>query len=671
MNIIDALAEKLGFERRNAQLKSAYAVLPIGVRPGKPVSHTTDTSKLIDAARINEVVYACISTKQRTAVDPRLYVERRERDNSWREVDGHPMRRLIMRPNVDMDEMAFWQWFIASREIAGEFYAEIVRPTKNGLPSELHPLNPALISPVPTSDGAVSEYEFKLGSYRERIPAENMLVWRNVDIGNKYRGLSPLAVALGAVQGDIAQTDYVQQFFQVGGVPSGYMKIKGRTVTTIEADEIREKWRAKFSPQMGGNMSDIAVLDDNADFQVLGARLNELQSEELRSVAESRICMVFGVPPLVIYAYIGMLRSIQSNLREAWQQFWDSTLTPEYKAARQWLTSRLLTEFESEELVFGERVRCQWDMSQVAAMQDDVDAVHTRARDNYSAGLLTRNETRAIIGLPADEARGDEYSTAPAPAPAEGGTQTRSLPPPPRKGFTPMLTKDEVDQIEANREKVAGKAQVKVESYITKEYEQAATRLKESGSVDDAVAGTDDGAGIQKVMTPYYKMSLRAAYEDADVLLAEFDVSVSFNLSNPRVQETLGLLLTQVRGITDTTREELRAIIRAGLQDGKSTEQIAAAIRADAPEIGRRRSQVIARTETAKAYTNGALLAYEETGVVEQVEWNATLDNRTSDVCQRLHGKRISLAEAQANGFEGFNGPPAHPNCRSVILPVV
>jgi SPP1 gp7 family putative phage head morphogenesis protein len=441
-------------------------------------------------------------------------------------------------------------------------------------------------------------------------------------------------------------------------------------VTPLEADEIREKWRAKFSPMLGGNMSDIAVLDENADFEILGARLNELQSEELRSVAESRICMVFGVPPLVIYAYIGMLRSIQSNLREAWQQFWDSTLTPEYKAARQWLTSRLLTEFESDELVLGERVRCQWDMSQVAAMQDDVDAVHQRARENYIAGGITRNEYRAIIGLPADDQRGDEYSTQPAPAPASDGAPKR-LPAPDRKRFTPMLTKDEVDQIEGNREKIAGKAQIKVESYITKEYEQAAGRLKESGSVDETIAGTDDGAGIQKVMTPYYKMSLRAAYEDADMLLAEFDVGVSFNLSNPRVQDTLGLLLTQVRGITDTTREELRAIIGAGLQDGKSTEQIAAAIRADAPEIGKRRSMVIARTETAKAYTNGALLAYEDTGVVEMVEWNATLDNRTSDVCERLHGKRISLAEAQSNGFEGFNGPPAHPNCRSVILPVV
>lgn len=672
MNIIDALAEKLGYEKRNAQLKSAYAVLPIGVRAGAPVKHATDTTKLIDAARTNEVVYACISTKQRTAVDPRLFVERRERDNTWREVEGHPLRRLVMRPNADMDEVAFWQWFIASREISGEFYAEIVRTTKNGPPVNLYPLNPALVSPVPASDGTVSEYEFKLGSYRERIPAENMLVWRNVDIGNEYRGLSPLAVALGAVQGDIAQTDYVQKFFQVGGVPSGYMKIKGRTVTSIEADEIREKWRAKFSPQLGGNMSDIAVLDENADFEVLGARLNELQSEELRSVAESRICMVFGVPPLVIYAYIGMLRSIQSNLREAWQQFWDSTLTPEYKAARQWLTARLLPEFESDDLVLGERVRCQWDMSQVAAMQDDVDAIQNRARENYTAGGITRNEFRAVIGMPADDARGNDYASVSQPmlgASSAGKAAPALLA---KVARMPTLTKDAADQIDGNREKIVKKAKPKIETYLMGEYMQAAKTYEDTGNTSKALATTDDGEQIQRVMNPYYKLAMRASYEDANTLLSEFDISVSFDLSNPRVADTIDTLLTMVKDITDTTREELRTAIQNGLDAGKSISQIAADIRANAPDYSAARAETTARTETATAYTSGALLAYEETGVVQEVEWLATLDDKTSEVCQRLNGKRITLEQAQKGGFgNGIKGPPAHPNCRSVILPVV
>lgn len=649
--------------------KAAYNVVPIGVQ-GRPYLRTYDANKLIHAARTNEVVYACISTKQRTAVDPRLYVERLQNDDQWAEVDGHPLRRLIMKPNPDMDEINFWQWFIASRETCGEFYAEIVRATKTGPPVELYPLNPALVDPIPNSDGTIGAYQWKLGYLKQIIPAEDMLVYRNVDIGNRWRGLSPLSVALGAVGGDIAQTDYVNEFFRVGGIPAGLMTIKGRTVTPLEAEEIREKWRAKFSPSMGGNMTDIAVMDENAEFQVLGSKLDELSSEELRGVAESRICMVFGVPPLVIYAYIGMLRSIQSNLREAWSQFWESTLTPEYRAMRQWLTTRMLPEYESDDLVMGERVRCQWDMSQVAALQDDVDAIQKRARENYTAGGITRNEFRAVIGLEPDEANGNDYVQAARPG-AAGMPEpvTRAARPPMARKATKAEGDDaDVERIDASREKIVGKATIKVEKYLNDEYEAAAGRV-EKGGVDAATDGADDGTKLARVMQPFYRLSLRAAYGDTNVLLAEQGISVSFDLENPRVAETLDGLLTQVkRDIPDTTIEDIRTAVAEGLREGWSVDRISSEMRAKAPDISKRRADVIARTEVARAHSQGAILSYEESGVVSEVEWNATLDNKTSEICTRLHGQRAAVG---ATFEDGISGPPAHPNCRSVLLPVV
>jgi HK97 family phage portal protein len=664
MNIIQRMASRWFGDTSLPQAKAAYNVVPVGVQ-GRPYPRTYDATRLISAARTNEVVYACISTKQRTAVDPRLYVERRQSDGQWLEIDGHPLRRLIMRPNPDMDEINFWQWFIASRETCGEFYAEIVRSSKAGPPVALYPLNPALVDPIPNSDGTIGAYQWRLGYLKQIIPAEDMLVWRNVDIGNRWRGLSPLSVALGAVGGDIAQTDYVNEFFRVGGIPAGLMTIKGRTVTPLEAEEIREKWRAKFSPSSGGNMSDIAVMDENAEFQVLGSKLDELSSEELRGVAESRICMVFGVPPLVIYAYIGMLRSIQSNLREAWQQFWDSTLTPEYRAMRQWLTTRMLSEFESDDLVMGERVRCQWDMLQVAALQDDVDGMQRRARENYTAGGITRNEFRAVIGAPPDDVHGNDYAT---PAQPTGAPEpTKRAAPIARKAVT-KADDDDIERIDASREKIVGKAVVKIEKYLRDEYEAASDRIKRDG-VDAATTGADDGAKLARVMQPFYRLSLRAAYDDTNVLLADQDISVSFDLENPRVADTINALLQQVkRDIPETTIEDIRAAIANGLREGWGTDRIGDELRAAAPQISQRRADTIARTEVARAHSRGALLSYEDSGVVSEVEWNATLDNKTSEICQRLHGQRAGLGEA----FEsGISEPPAHPNCRSVLLPVV
>ena len=41
----------------------------------------------------------------------------------------------------------------------------------------------------------------------------------------------------------------------------------------------------------------------------------------------------------------------------------------------------------------------------------------------------------------------------------------------------------------------------------------------------------------------------------------------------------------------------------------------------------------------------------------------ATLDNRTSQICQELDGKKFKLSEAE----EGVNYPPMHPYCRSTV----
>lgn len=386
--------------------KAAFDALPVGVQ-GRPQYPSTEISTLQLQYRRNEIVYACIGVKMNAAMDPRLLVQQRSSGSEWREVEGHPLRRLLMRPNDLMDEAMFLGAAIASRDITGRFYAEIVRAQGSKLPIELHPLDAAKVNPIPGDKGKITGYEFRDGSTRVTIPAENMIDWKYYDPTSRFQGLSPLEVALGTVDADRAQTDFTREFFNNAGVPSGMLKIKGRTVTQQEADEIKARWRQRFGRAWGG-MHDIAVMDENAEYEKMGANLEELQSEALRELTETRICMVFGVPPLIVYAFAGLKRATYSNLKEATPGFWDGTMSPLLKAWRTFLTWRLLPEFVDQEMIFGERVRLQYDMSQVAALQEDVDAMHTRARNAFTAGGITLNEFRARLGEKPDVA-GDYY----------------------------------------------------------------------------------------------------------------------------------------------------------------------------------------------------------------------------------------------------------------------
>lgn len=72
------------------------------------------------------------------------------------------------------------------------------------------------------------------------------------------------------------------------------------------------------------------------------------------------------------------------------------------------------------------------------------------------------------------------------------------------------------------------------------------------------------------------------------------------------------------------------------------------------------------RTEMAFIQNKAIYDKYLEAGI-EEYEYCAFLDGRTSEVCRGLDGKVFKMADAKV----GVNYPPLHPNCRSTVLAVI
>ena len=174
--------------------------------------------------------------------------------------------------------------------------------------------------------------------------------------------------------------------------------------------------------------------------------------------------MVFGVPPLIVYAYIGLIRATYSNLKEAWAGFWDATMSPAYREWRDFWTWQLLPEFEDDATIRSEAVRLNYDMSQVSALQDDVDAIQTRARSNYQAGLINQNEARDTLGYTPTDGGDETYFRAPAPIAAAGAPAALDI----VKGRKAIERKATRQQIERKIEKA-------VHAYLVSEYDAAAS----------------------------------------------------------------------------------------------------------------------------------------------------------------------------------------------------
>ena len=353
----------------------------------------------------NELVYACLSIKAQAARDPRLVVERRKNQASgdYTPLPDHPLRRLMASPNAKMTEgdlivSALISWDTTSPR---RFFAE--KEYRRGLLVGLHPLNPACMEPrYSTTTRALIGYRWRDGGDAIDYSLDDLLI----RAAPAWYAPAPLIAALGSIDADSSQTQYIRSFLTNGGMPSVYLKDTQRTLNTQQRDEIRQRWRATYRNQ--SQRHDIGVLDMFQDVIKLGSGINELDNDTLRQVAESRICMVLGVPPLIVYAYVGLMRSTYSNLKEAWSGFWDATMSPSLREWRDFWSHSLLPEFEEVRDIQSERIRLRYDLSQVAALQDDVDAVQTRATKAYTSGLITRNEGRTAVGY-APDPDGDTY----------------------------------------------------------------------------------------------------------------------------------------------------------------------------------------------------------------------------------------------------------------------
>lgn len=108
--------------------------------------------------------------------------------------------------------------------------------------------------------------------------------------------------------------------------------------------------------------------------------------------------------------------------------------------------------------------------------------------------------------------------------------------------------------------------------------------------------------------------------------------------------------------------KDLKDNLITGLIRGENLDKMAARIGARL-NVAASAARRLVRTESAYIYEKAAGKAYRECGI-EQYEYLATLDHKTSPACQELDGKVFYVKDA----VPGKNYPPMHPNCRSTTI---
>ncbi len=181
----------------------------------------------------------------------------------------------------------------------------------------------------------------------------------------------------------------------------------------------------------------------------------------------------------------------------------------------------------------------------------------------------------------------------------------------------------------------------------------------------------DEAMALYRVLFPLVRQAAQTAAENGITALGA-DISVNWELVNEAAREWAEAYSYElVTGITDTSRAFLQDALSEWIESGDPLDELISTID-ESGFFGPVRSQMIAETEVTRAFAEGNLIGWRESGAVSGKRWRTGMDELVCPICAPLEGEEVALDDVFSDGNgEQHDGPPAHVRCRCWIQPVV
>jgi len=206
-------------------------------------------------------------------------------------------------------------------------------------------------------------------------------------------------------------------------------------------------------------------------------------------------------------------------------------------------------------------------------------------------------------------------------------------------------------------ERVASTALAKV---LNGQLRDVVRRLRAGQSIEEITAslgGTDQlRQTLQRLLFNAVDLGVRAAE-------SQLTIGIDWTLANSAARDwAASYAYDLVHDINATSQRVLQKYVSERIQTG---EPLSTLVNDLEPYFGKRRAELIASTETTRAYAVANMETFRQNGV-EFVRWNTANDELVCPVCRPLNGVVVQIGAAFQNGIQH---PPAHPRCRCWVTP--
>ena len=303
----------------------------------------------------------------------------------------HPLQRLLDAPNPFWTRGDLWRATETHLSLWGAAFWALERD-EDGAITEIWPLRPDRMRVIPDADRYIKGFVYigdggKLAPY---IPED--IVWmRYFNPLDEYAGLSPIApLRLSADMGLDALLAN-RKLLQNDSAP-GLIIETAANPTDAEVSAFYQRWESRY--QGVEKTRRPALLGAGMTAANLGFSPRDMEYIESLRWSLEDIARVFGVPKMMIG---DLEHTTYSNFSTARRIFWEDTVSAQLALYEDAMQRYLLPHFNDAALTV------KFDLSGVEALKESEENKANRRRLYVETGIMSVDEVRREMGLPARE----------------------------------------------------------------------------------------------------------------------------------------------------------------------------------------------------------------------------------------------------------------------------
>ena len=668
---------------------------------GFPTEYGNKTNKdYLDSFDESFLVHACVKKIAEKVANTKFQlfeIKGTSGNEKVEELFNHPLLDLLASVNPSTTKFQLLQLTQAYKELLGDAYWYKARGEETGAVLELYPLRPDWVTIQTDKEGVIINYKYRINNGQTTdFDPKNIIHFKQLNPQSFLYGSPTVKSAMATIESSVYATRWNRNFFKNQAIPATLVITKTK-MTEKGKSEFRKRWEDKY--QGTANAHKLGFLDGEIRIENLMASIKDMDFPNLTKSTKEDILSAFGVPKAIL-GIEGMNRAEAEALIYT---FLSETIEPKIQDITESLNMFLVPEFGSD-LYLG--------------FVDPTPENREGTTKEYESGLknnwLLINEVRDKEGLAPIDGGWDFYlplSMIPVGSEREevkmikvGGTT--------EKKYKAAKLKREQDELK--KKVLTGKKALKLRMELKdvliksvrgrtpqpmskeqklKWWEEHNAVLKsditlfrvftrrllknQESRIKDGVESIIESRNIKKVPNLvnwdienriFFEMSVpvftditkRRGKRAADL------IGTRFELTEGVVKEINKKAMVFAEEVNSTTKKKLRKALGEGVSAGEGIPQLSDRVEDVFKDRTKYEAERIARTEVSSVSNSAEVEAYKQSGVIEKKEWLAEPD--ACPICAALSGEIVKVNKTFS---DGLSAPPAHPNCRCAILPVI